>query len=126
MEKQNSVGNDSRWENMERNILAKIFGMLNVIDILMGASRVCISWFLASHNPTLWKSIDLSNLKSIILDNNPNKAKFPPNDDEQERKYELRNILTEITKFSSTVTTNLVFDLYYYIQEEDLEIIAPR
>ncbi|KAJ0256037.1 hypothetical protein HA466_0090560 [Hirschfeldia incana] len=107
---------------MERNILAKIFGMLNVIDIIKGTSRVCVSWFLASHNKALWKTIDLSNLKSIIS-KNPDKPDHLSN--EEEHQYELRNILAEITKFNSSVTTNLVFDNSYYIQEEELAIIAP-
>ncbi|EOA23113.1 hypothetical protein CARUB_v10003906mg [Capsella rubella] len=29
----------------------------------MGASRVCIYWFLVSHNKTLWNTIDLTKLK---------------------------------------------------------------
>lgn len=74
METTNSLENITDWENMDRNILAKIFGMLNVVDIIMGASRVCVSWFLASHNRTLWKSVNLANLKSIISDN-PEKVK---------------------------------------------------
>ncbi|CAH8362869.1 unnamed protein product [Eruca vesicaria subsp. sativa] len=123
METPNSLGKISGWENMERNILAKIFGMLNVIDIIKGASRVCVSWFLASHDKALWKTIDLSNHKSII-------SRDPDNldvlSDDEEHQYELRNILSEIAKFNSSVTTNLVFDYRYYIQEEELAIIAPR
>ncbi|XP_010479399.1 PREDICTED: putative F-box protein At4g11580 [Camelina sativa] len=116
----------SGWENMDRNILAKIFGMLNVIDIIMGASRVCISWFLASHNRTLWKSINLTDLKPISLDDNPKKAEFLLDNNDEERRYQLRDILMEITKFSNTITTDLFLDYYYYIQEEDLAIIAER
>ncbi|CAH8362849.1 unnamed protein product [Eruca vesicaria subsp. sativa] len=123
METPNSLGKISGWEDMERNILAKIFGMLNVIDIIKGVSRVCVSWFLASHDKALWKTIDLSNIKSIIS-KNPDKADDLSND--EEHQYELRNILAEITKFNSSVTTNLVFDNCYYIQEEELAIIAPR
>ncbi|CAF2063409.1 hypothetical protein HID58_072681 [Brassica napus] len=122
METPNSLEKISRWENMEKNILAKIFGMLNVVDIIKGTSRVCISWFLASHNKSLWKTIDLSNLKSIIS-KIPDKA--DPLSNDEEHQYELRNILAEITKFNSSVTTNLVFDNCYYIQEEELAIIAP-
>ncbi|CAH8362851.1 unnamed protein product [Eruca vesicaria subsp. sativa] len=123
METPISLGKISGWEDMERNILAKIFGMLNVIDIIKGASRVCVSWFLASHSKALWKTIDLSNIESVISEN-PYKVENLAND--AERQYELRNILAEITKFNSSVTTNLVFDYNYYIQEEELAIIAPK
>lgn len=69
MENQEGSENVPRWENMNKDILSNIFKKLDVVDVIMGASRVCITWFLASHNKTIWNTIKLNDLDSIILDN---------------------------------------------------------
>ncbi|CAA7023134.1 unnamed protein product [Microthlaspi erraticum] len=121
-----------RWENMDRDILAKIFEKLNVIDVTMGASRVCISWFLVCHQKSLWKTIDLAYLQLDDF-NHPRLKNFlvdvtievdtPP------QKYDIyhpRKILNEITKFSSTVPSSLFLNFRSWVEDEDLIIAAER
>ncbi|XP_023642307.1 putative F-box protein At4g11580 [Capsella rubella] len=117
-------GNVPRWENMNKDILSNIFKKLDLVDVIMGASRVCINWFLASHNKTLWKTIKLNELDSIILDN----PKEPSMQDSviEKRRYHLMNILIEINNFSRNVPINLFFNRYTIILEEDLTFISER
>ncbi|CAN7075882.1 unnamed protein product [Brassica oleracea var. botrytis] len=50
-------------------MLVNIFKKLDVVDVIMGASRVCITWFLASHNKTIWNTIKFNDTDSIVVDN---------------------------------------------------------
>ncbi|XP_020879532.1 putative F-box protein At4g11580 [Arabidopsis lyrata subsp. lyrata] len=65
MDKVESLGEVSGWADLNRDILELIFNKLEVMDITMGASRVCISWFLASHKKTLWNTVDLTSLQEL-------------------------------------------------------------
>ena len=56
---------------------------------------ITFTWFLASHNKTIWNTIKLNDLDSIILDN-----PFSPNLQASGSRYQLRKILTEINKFT--------------------------
>ncbi|KAL0675610.1 hypothetical protein Bca4012_003591 [Brassica carinata] len=119
MENQEGSGNVPRWENMDKDILSNIFKKLDVVDVIMGASRVCITWFLASHNKTIWNTIKLNDLDSIILDN-----PFNPNIQASDCRYQLRKILIEINKFSRTVPNSFFFNVYCNVAEEELAIIS--
>ncbi|KAH0890857.1 hypothetical protein HID58_053286 [Brassica napus] len=119
MENQEGSGNVPRWENMDKDILSNIFKKLDVVDVIMGASRVCITWFLASHNKTIWNTIKLNDLDSIILDN-----PFNPNIQASGSRYQLRKILIEINKFSRTVPNSFFFNVYCNVAEEELAIIS--
>ncbi|CAA7023133.1 unnamed protein product [Microthlaspi erraticum] len=111
---------------MDRDILAKIFEKLTVIDVTMGASRVCISWFLVSHQKSLWKTIDLAYLQ--LVDFNHPRLKNSQLDVKiiEGILYNPRDILTEITKLSSTVPTSLFFNFCFCVEDEDLIIAAER
>ncbi|CAL9232492.1 unnamed protein product [Arabidopsis halleri] len=116
------------WENMDRDILAKIFERLNVMDITVGASRVCVTWFLVAHQKSLWKTVNLANPQLVDF-NYPRlqSLRFQTQYvNVRQGLYHPRKILIEITKFSSTVPTNLFFNFYSYIEDEDLNIAAER
>ncbi|KAG7557462.1 F-box-like domain superfamily [Arabidopsis suecica] len=144
MEKADSSREDSKWATLDRNILAIIFDKLDIMDITMGASRVCISWFLVSHNKTLWNTIDLSKFQhkrnNVIY-------KYRVDDEVEEalrfsnllikmshfffnfcevKGIKLRNLLIEITKLSRTAPKNLFFNFYSNIKKQDLMYIAER
>ncbi|XP_013624115.1 PREDICTED: putative F-box protein At4g11580 [Brassica oleracea var. oleracea] len=104
---------------MDKDILSNIFKKLDVVDVIMGASRVCITWFLASHNKTIWNTIKLNDLDSIILDN-----PFSPNLQASDSRYQLRKILAEINKFARTIPNSFFFNVYCSVAEEDLAIIS--
>ncbi|XP_013743763.2 putative F-box protein At4g11580 isoform X2 [Brassica napus] len=115
-----------KWENMDRDILVKIFEKLNVIDVTMGASRVCISWFLASHEKSLWKTINLTNLQRVDF-SHPRLPNSRVEDEKvNEHVYRCNTVLFESTKFSSTVPINLFFNYDTYLTDEDLIDAAQR
>ncbi|KAL1211452.1 putative F-box protein [Cardamine amara subsp. amara] len=121
MESQEESGNVPRWEKMDKDILSNIFKKLDVVDVIMGASRVCVTWFLASHNRTIWSTIKLNDLDSIFLDNPYGKTM--QDNDRVKRRYHLRKILIEINKFGRTAPINIFFNVYCNIIEEDLAIL---
>ncbi|KAF3598463.1 hypothetical protein F2Q69_00039286 [Brassica cretica] len=69
MERQERSENVPKWENMDKDMLVNIFKKLDVVDVIMGASRGCITWFLASHNKTIWNTIKFNDTDSIVVDN---------------------------------------------------------
>ncbi|VVA96275.1 unnamed protein product [Arabis nemorensis] len=110
---------------MNRDILSNIFKKLDVVDVIMGASRVCITWFLASHDRTIWNTIKLNDPDSILLDY-PHGQHMQDNDGEKQQEYPLRKILVELNKFGRTVPINFFFNMRCNILDEDLAIISKR
>ena len=73
MNKSDTSRQVTKWESLDRDILALIFSKLSLKDFTIHASRVCISWFIASHNITLWNTVDLAKAKlqeGLSLNNN--------------------------------------------------------
>ncbi|URE04108.1 F-box LRR-repeat protein [Musa troglodytarum] len=58
--------NGKRWEEMETDVLVKIFKELNMIQ-LAPVSRVCRSWRLACSDPFIWNTLDLGLLQSNFI-----------------------------------------------------------
>lgn len=150
MEKVDRSGQVSKWETLHRDILAIIFDKLDVMDITLGVSRVCTSWFLASHNKTMWNTVDLSKLQQVDFSYFMEfKDRVRPiifyehrvNEEVEEglrlgnlsikiRKFFLRltlmDLLDEITKLSRMAPKNLFFHFNSYIQTKDLMFAAER
>ncbi|KAK6935358.1 F-box domain [Dillenia turbinata] len=57
------------WSYMVKDILVKAFLYLDIVDLVVGASRVCRSWNLAAQDPYLWRTVDLSLLNPARLAN---------------------------------------------------------
>ncbi|KAF8095728.1 hypothetical protein N665_0324s0024 [Sinapis alba] len=127
MDKADSSRQVSKWETLDRDILSVIFRKLDVKDLTMGASGVCISWFLASHNKILWNTVDLDKfreadkdlrLKELLL-----RITFTEhfkNSDISETSRSLRNI----TKFCRSAPENLVFGCCSFLDDEILMLAA--
>lgn len=111
---------------MDRDILAKIFEKLNVVDITMGASRVCVTWFLVAHQKSLWKTINLANLQLADFKHPRLQNLRFESQNVIEGLHNPRRVLLEITKFSGTAPTNLFFNFYSFIEDEDLIIASER
>ncbi|XP_010422116.1 PREDICTED: putative F-box protein At4g11580 [Camelina sativa] len=112
------------------------------MDIIMGASRVCFYWFLASHNKILWNTIDLTKLKH----KGKNVLDYKYRVDKEALSYsnlsikmsrfffnfcrvrhtKLKNVIVEITKLSRTAPCNVFFSFNSYLQKEDLMFVAKR
>ncbi|CAH2055245.1 unnamed protein product [Thlaspi arvense] len=106
-----SSGNVLRWENLDREVLSTILKKLDVVDVITGASRVCITWFLASHNKSLWNTIKLNDLDWGSFE-------------DTYREKQRREILIEINKFGRTAPINFFFSVHCNVLEEDLAIIS--
>nr|KYP74887.1 F-box/LRR-repeat protein At3g48880 family [Cajanus cajan] len=62
--------NDSnirRWEDLDIDILVKIFQLLDIFQLTSGISRVCSAWRMACCDPLLWRTLDLSLLRSNFI-----------------------------------------------------------
>ncbi|XP_073306364.1 F-box/LRR-repeat protein At3g48880-like [Primulina huaijiensis] len=55
------------WEDMNHDILVKIFQNLDIFDLISGIGQVCSTWRLAACDPLLWRNLDLSMLKSNFI-----------------------------------------------------------
>ncbi|XP_075484863.1 F-box/LRR-repeat protein At3g48880-like isoform X1 [Primulina tabacum] len=55
------------WEDMNHDILVKIFRTLDIFDLISGIGQVCSMWRLAACDPLLWRNLDLSMLKSNFI-----------------------------------------------------------
>ncbi|EOA21992.1 hypothetical protein CARUB_v10002502mg [Capsella rubella] len=144
MEKTNSSREGSTWGTLDRNILAIVFDKLDTMDITMGASRVCIYWFLVSHNKTLWHTIDLTKLKhkgqnvlyKYRADNDVEEVLSFSNLSTKMSRFffnfcgvkgiNLKNLLGEITKLSGTAPRNVFFNFFSYLQKQDLMFAVGR
>ncbi|KAL1214812.1 putative F-box protein [Cardamine amara subsp. amara] len=143
MEKVESSKGVSNWETLHRYILVIIFNKLNVMDITMGASRVCTSWFLASHDKTLWNTVDLAKIQQkgrpILFYkhqvDNEVEEEFPLTKTTTWYLYDthgveegmsLLKLLIKITNLNGTVTKNLFFNFHSYIKEKELKFAAER
>lgn len=48
-----------KWENLELDCLLNILGRVGTDSLLLDVPFVCKSWYKASLDPSVWKSIDL-------------------------------------------------------------------
>ncbi|VVB10037.1 unnamed protein product [Arabis nemorensis] len=135
----------SKWETLERDLLTIIFKKLDVMDLTNGASRVCVYWFLVSHDKTLWQTVDLAKLQQVVVSYRPRLgdkvrrpvvsynyqveeglrsrtllAKMSMLFFKVEKGKNLRKLLIEITNLSGSVTKNLIFHSHSYVREMDL------
>lgn len=66
-EMEDTMSTRRRWEDMELDVLVKIFLSFNIVELTSGVSRVCSSWRLACCDPILWKTIDFTVLQSKFI-----------------------------------------------------------
>ncbi|KAK7841087.1 f-box/lrr-repeat protein [Quercus suber] len=113
-----------RWNNMDYDILVKIFMSLNVMDLISVVSQVCSSWRSACCDPILWKKLDLciqisdsciyaplqSDAWSYSVSNN----------------NRLMNILKTTSNLSQGNVTRLIFNFFEYVEDEHLVYAAKR
>ncbi|KAM0949458.1 putative F-box domain, leucine-rich repeat domain superfamily, F-box-like domain superfamily [Dioscorea sansibarensis] len=110
-----------RWEDMETDVLVKIFKELNMIE-LSPVSQVCHSWRLACSDIWLWHTFDLGLLKSNFI---PTRASpYIWVDDRSDRR--LTRVLKTAMALSRGNITCLIFHFNLYMKDDHLSYISER
>lgn len=55
------------WKDLDIDILVKIFQSFDIFQLTSGIAHVCSTWRMACCDPLLWKTLDLSMLKSNFI-----------------------------------------------------------
>ncbi|CAL5356112.1 unnamed protein product [Camellia sinensis] len=110
---------EKKWEDMQYDLLLKIFKGFNQMDLIFIISRVCQSWRLVCSDPTLWQTLDLRVLSDYF--------------DVPSRPFawidsyscvRLRIILRNAFALSNGSITNLIFHFYVCITSDQLIYVA--
>ncbi|OIW12509.1 hypothetical protein TanjilG_04673 [Lupinus angustifolius] len=119
---ENCDSNIRRWEDLDTDILVKIFQLLDIFDLTSGIAHVCSAWRLACCDPLLWKTLDLSMLRSNFI-----KIPLEPFvyvDGRSDRT------LTRLLKISLSLgrqsIVTLIFHFNLYVSDEQLTYTAER
>ncbi|EEF51408.1 conserved hypothetical protein [Ricinus communis] len=111
-----------RWEDLDTDILVKIFQSFDIFQLTSGIAHVCSSWRLACCDPLLWKTLDLSMLKSNFI-----KIPLEPYVYVDGRSDKT---LTRVLKISLNLSqgniTSLIFHFNLYVSDEQLTYTAER
>ena len=111
-----------RWEEMDIDILVKIFQSLTVFELTSGIAHVCSAWRLAACDPWLWKTLDLSMLESNFI-------KIPLEPYVYVHGHSDKT-LARILKISLSLSrgniTSLFFHFSLYVSEDHLKYTAQR
>ena len=110
-----------RWEDMETDVLVKIFKELNVVE-LAPVSQVCRLWRSACADPLLWNALDLGLLKSNFIQTRA--SPFIWVDERSDRK--LSKLLRLAMALSRGNITCLIFHFNLYMKDDHLSYIAER
>ncbi|XP_062150422.1 F-box/LRR-repeat protein At3g48880 isoform X3 [Alnus glutinosa] len=111
-----------RWEDLHTDILVKIFQSFDIFELTKGIAHVCSAWRMACCDPLLWKTLDLSMLKSdfIMIQLEPYVYVNSRSD----------KTLTRLLKISLSLSrgniTSLIFHFNLYVNDEQLTYTAER
>ncbi|XP_020094256.1 F-box/LRR-repeat protein At3g48880 [Ananas comosus] len=114
-----SVG--KRWEDMETDVLVKIFKQLNMIE-LGPVSQVCRSWCLACSDPLIWNALDFGLLKSNFIQTRASPYIWV--DDWSDRR--LTQLLRVAMGISRGNVACMIFHFNLYMKDEHLTYISER
>lgn len=106
---------------MDIDVLVKIFKLLNMVE--MGpVSQVCRLWRSTCSDPLIWKTIDLSRLKSNFIQIRV--SPFIWVDDRSDKR--LFRILKLAMALSRGNVSSMIFHYYLYMKDEHLSYITQR
>ncbi|KAG9441077.1 hypothetical protein H6P81_016931 [Aristolochia fimbriata] len=111
-----------RWEDMQIDLLVKIFQQLTVPELVSGISQVCSTWRLACMDPILWKNLDLGQWKS-------NYIKIPSSPYiwvADESTKELTRVLRIAVDLSCGSINSMIFHYNLYMNDKHLLYVAER
>ncbi|KAK6117610.1 hypothetical protein DH2020_048657 [Rehmannia glutinosa] len=111
-----------RWDDMDIDILFKIFQNLNIFELTSGVGHVCRTWRMAACDPLLWKTLDMSLLKSNFI-----KIPLEPYvyvDGRSDKTF------TRVLKISLNLSrgnvSTLIFHYNMYVSDDQLAYTADR
>ncbi|KAJ8771494.1 hypothetical protein K2173_026671 [Erythroxylum novogranatense] len=112
-----------RWEDLDNDMLVKIFQSFSIIDLISGKiAHVCSGWRRACCDPLLWKTLDLSKQKSNFI-----KIPLDPYvyvDGRSDK--ELTRVLKISLNLSQENITSLIFRFDLYVSDEQLTYTAKK
>ncbi|XP_009149787.1 F-box/LRR-repeat protein At3g48880 [Brassica rapa] len=107
-----------RWEELDTDILVKIFHKFSVFEL----ARVCSVWRTACCHPILWKTLDLSHMRSSFI-----KIPLEPYVYVERRSDEsLTRILKLSMNLSGGNTRTLAFHFNLFLSDDQLTYTAER
>jgi hypothetical protein len=116
------VSNTRRWEDLDRDILVKIFQLLAIFELMSGIAHVCSAWRMACCDQFLWKTLDLSMLRSNFI-------KIPMEPfvyvAEQSDKKLTRLLKISLNLSRQSIVT-LIFHFNLYVSDDQLTYTAER
>lgn len=111
-----------RWEDLDEDILVKIFQSFDIFELTGTVARVCSAWRTVCCDPILWKTLDLSKIKSNFI-----KIPLEPYvyvNDQSDKK------LTQLLKVSLSLSRGsihtMIFHFHLFVSDEQLMYAAER
>ncbi|XP_060203591.1 F-box/LRR-repeat protein At3g48880-like [Lycium barbarum] len=111
-----------RWEDLDIDVLVKILQSFDLFELTSALAQVCRAWRLACSDQLLWKTLDLSVLKSNFI-----KIPLEPYVyvDSQSDKT-LTRLLEICLNLSQRNTLTLIFHYNLYVSDTQLTYAAER
>ncbi|XP_031280204.1 F-box/LRR-repeat protein At3g48880-like [Pistacia vera] len=111
-----------RWEDLDTDILVKIFMSFDVFQLTFGIAHVCNSWRSACCDPLLWKTLDLSVLRSNFI-----KIPLEPYVYVDECSDKTLTCLLKISlSLSRGYIRTLIFHFNLYVRDKQFTYIVER
>lgn len=111
-----------KWEDLDIDILVKIFQTFDIFELTSGIARVCSTWRYAACDPLLWRTLDLSMLKSNFI-----KIPLEPYvyvDGRSDKT--LTRVLKIALNLSRGNISTLIFHFNLYVSDDQLTYTAER
>ncbi|KAK8656030.1 hypothetical protein V6N13_108589 [Hibiscus sabdariffa] len=111
-----------RWEDLDIDILVKIFQSFDIYQLTSGIAQVCSSWRMACCDPLLWRTLDLSMMKSNFI-----KIPLEPYVyvDARSDRTLTRLLKTSLSLSQGNIMT-LIFHFNLYVSDDQLTYTAER
>lgn len=111
-----------KWEDIDSDILMKILESFNIFELTSGVAHVCREWRLICSDPLLWKTLDLSHMKSNYIKTSLEPFVYVDNQSDKT----LTRILRLSLNLSRGSILNLIFHFDLYLTDEQLTYTAER
>lgn len=107
---------------MDIDVLVKIFQNLDIFELTSGVGHVCRTWRMAACDPLLWRTLDLSLLKSNFI-----KIPLEPYvyvDGRSDKTF--TRVLKIALNLSHGNISTLIFHYNMYVSDDHLSYTAER